>query len=106
LFAAVQLEVKREVDIFMSGYLKEEAIGKDKAELFAVTFEELNELEVRWPRPPRDVLPRRRGGADWWAVGWRVWEWDCAVIQVFEQRGRRSQGMAVLGYFRVCVPRF
>eukprot|EP00873_Tetraselmis_striata_P036776 jgi/Tetstr1/457040/TSEL_043703.t1 len=39
-------EVKREVDIHMSGYLKEEAIGKDKAEMFAVSFEELNELEA------------------------------------------------------------
>eukprot|EP00873_Tetraselmis_striata_P010499 jgi/Tetstr1/430763/TSEL_020548.t1 len=43
-------EVKREVDIHMSGYLKEEAIGKDKAEMFAVSFEELNELEAEVAR--------------------------------------------------------
>ena len=30
----------------MSGYLKEESLGKDKAELFALSFDELNELEV------------------------------------------------------------
>ena len=51
------MEVKREVDVFMSGYLKEETVGKEKAELFALSFDELNELEVTpggtpWPEPP------------------------------------------------------
>ena len=44
-----QLDVKRDVDVFMSQYLKEEAVGKDKAELFAASFDELNELEVSTP---------------------------------------------------------
>jgi len=40
------IDIKREVDIYMSTYLKEESIGKEKAELFAASFDELNELEA------------------------------------------------------------
>ena len=40
------MSVKQEVDVYMSSYLKEETVGKEKAELFAASFDELNELEV------------------------------------------------------------
>lgn len=45
------MDIKRDVDVFMSYYLKEESVGKEKAELFAASFDELNALEVSEQRP-------------------------------------------------------
>eukprot|EP00803_Ostreobium_quekettii_P006560 evm.model.scf_488EXC.2 EVM.evm.TU.scf_488EXC.2 scf_488EXC:5873-12696(+) len=53
-------ELKREEDICMSAYLKEEAVGKAKAALFKLTYEEVASLEKEVEALKRDETDRCR----------------------------------------------